>query len=60
MPKYDVEVTVNFMYEVEADSYAEAEEQGWKWEDYAMHGIVYEITATEQYAPIDEEDDEDA
>jgi hypothetical protein len=60
MPKYDVEVTVNFMFEVEADNIAEAEAEGWKWEDYAMFGEVYNISVDEQYTPIEEEDDEDA
>jgi hypothetical protein len=65
MPNYDVEVTVRFMYEVEADSIAEAEEQGWNWEDYAMFGEVYDIDATEQYHypedgnDFDVEEDED-
>lgn len=58
MPKYDVEVTVNFMYEVEADNIAEAEAQGWHWEDYPMFGEVYDISVSEQY--IDGDDDEDA
>jgi hypothetical protein len=57
MPKYDVEVTVNFSYEVEADSIIEAEMQGWKWEDYPMFGEVYDISVSEQY--ISEEEDED-
>jgi len=56
MPKYDVEVTVKFSYEVEADSIAEAEQEGWKWEDYAMFGEVYSIDVDEQYTPLDEED----
>ena len=58
MPTYDIKVVVEFNYEVEADSIAEAEEQGWKWEDYAMYGEVYSIDADEQYIPSDEEDDE--
>ena len=57
MPKYDVEVTVKFMYEVEADNIAEAEEQGWKWEDYPMFAEVYEINVDEQY-PIGDDEDE--
>jgi CRISPR/Cas system-associated exonuclease Cas4 (RecB family) len=60
MPKYDVEVTVNFMYEVEADSIIEAEMQGWNWEDYPMFSEVYNISVDEQYIPLDEEDDDDA
>ena len=58
MPKYDVEVTVNFMYEVEADSIIEAEMQGWKWEDYTMHSEVYDISVSEQYISEDEDDDD--
>lgn len=56
MPRYDVKVLVEFNYEVEADNIAEAEEQGWKWEDYPMFGEVYSIDADEQYVS-DEEDD---
>jgi len=59
MPKYDVEVTVNFSYEVEADSIAEAEEQGWNWEEYPMFGEVYNISVDEQYIPLDEEDEDE-
>jgi len=59
MPKYDVEVTVKFIYEVEADSIAEAEQEGWKWEDYTMHSEVYEITVDEQYHyPNDDDENE--
>ena len=57
MPNYNVEVTVNFMYEVEADSPQEAEAQGWNWEDYNMFGEVYDISVSEQYIS-EEEDDE--
>jgi hypothetical protein len=54
MPNYNVEVTVNFMYEVEADSPQEAEAQGWNWEDYNMFGEVYSIDVSE----IGEDEDE--
>jgi len=47
LPSYDVEVTVNFMYEVEADSREEAEQEGWNWEEYPMFGEVYSIDVTE-------------
>ena len=57
MPNYNVEVTVNFMYEVEADSPQEAEEQGWHWEDYNMFGEVYDISVSEQYITEDDEDE---
>ena len=57
MPKYDVEVTVKFMYEVEADNIAEAEAEGWKWEDYTMHSEAYSIDVDEQYVTEDDEDE---
>jgi hypothetical protein len=56
MPKYDVEVIVHFNYEVEADNIAEAEEQGWHWEDYPMFAEVYDIQVDEQYTSGDEDD----
>lgn len=56
MPKYDVEVTVKFMYEVEADNIAEAEKEGWNWEDYPQFAEVYDIQVDEQY--VTEEDDD--
>ena len=59
MPKYDVEVTVKFSYEVEADNIAEAEAQGWNWEEYPMFGEVYSIDVDEQYIPLDEEDEDE-
>jgi hypothetical protein len=57
MPIYDVKVVVEYMYEVEADNEAEAEEQGWHYEDYAYSGEVYSIEIDEQ--PEEEEDEED-
>jgi proline racemase len=57
MPIYDVKVVVEYMYEVEADNEAEAEEQGWMYEDYAYSGEVYSIKVDEQEE--DEEDEED-
>ena len=59
MPKYDVEVTVKLSYEVEADSIAQAEEEGWKWENYTMHSEVYAIDVDEQYHYSDEEEQEE-
>ena len=55
MPKYDVMVTVNYYYEVEADNDAEAEKLGWMYEDHPYSAEVNEITVSEQ----DEEEDED-
>ena len=57
MPKYDVKVLVEFNYEVDAESIAEAEEQGWHWEDYTMHSEVYDISVSEQYITEDDEDE---
>jgi len=57
MPKYDVEVTVKFNYEVEADNIAEAEAEGWKWEDYTNFSEVYAIDVDEQYVTEDDEDE---
>jgi hypothetical protein len=48
MATYDVKVVVTYMYEVEADSEKEAEEQGWHYEDYAYSGEVYSIDVEEQ------------
>ena len=59
MPKYDVRVLVEFNYEVEADNIAEAEQQGWNWEDYAMFAEVYSIDVDEQYVPLDGEDEDE-
>ena len=50
MPMYDLKVTVEYNYEVEADSAKEAEEQGWMYEDYAYSGEVYSIEIDEQVA----------
>jgi len=54
MPNYRIQVTVNFDYEIEADNEADAEEQGWKWEDYTPWSDVYSIDVEEL-----EEDEED-
>ena len=54
MPKYEVDVTVRFRYEVDADNATAAEEQGWKWEDYPMFGEVYDISVDELYEPQDD------
>jgi hypothetical protein len=54
MPMYDIKVVVEYMYEVEAENEAEAEEQGWHYEDYAYSGEVYSIDVDEK----PEEDEE--
>ena len=55
MPKYDVEVTVHFNFEVEADNIAEAEQEGWNWEDYTHFAEVYDIQVDEQYVSGEDE-----
>lgn len=54
MATYRVLVTVNFDYEVEADSAEEAREKGWEWEDHRYASEVFEITAE-----LQEDEDED-
>lgn len=56
MPKYNVRVVVEYQYEVEADNKKEAEEQGWKYEDYSGFAEVDEIEVEE--VEDDEEEDE--
>jgi hypothetical protein len=56
MATYDVKVIVEYMYEVEADSPEEAEEQGWAYEDYRHFGDVYSIDVTQ--TSDDEDEDE--
>ena len=55
MTQYYVKVRVDLEYEVEADSYEEAQEQGWRWEDYTMFSEVYSIDVEE----LDEEDEDE-
>ena len=57
MATYEVNVRVDFSYEVEAEDEAAAEEQGWHWEDYAHFSDVYSINVTQ--TSDDEEEDED-
>ena len=57
MATYEVNVRVDYSYEVEADSEQEAEEQGWHYEDYAHFADVYSINVTQ--TSDDEEEDEE-
>lgn len=57
MPTYDVKVIVEYNYEVEAENQAEAEEQGWAYEDYRGFAEVYSIDVYEQ--PEEEEDEDE-
>ncbi len=56
MATYYVKTIVEFSAEVEADSEAEAEEIGWKWEDELHYDGVYSIDVE---LLDDEEDEED-
>lgn len=44
---YYVKVVVHYEYKVEAEDEAQAEEQGWAYEDYAYNGSVYSISVEE-------------
>lgn len=61
MAKYDIKVIVEYNYEVDADSYEDAEAQGWKYEDYAHFGSVYSIDVSEDDSEwiMDEEDEDE-
>lgn len=56
MATYDIKVTVEYQYEVEADTYEQAEQEGWNYENYSHFAEVYSIEIDEQ--PEDEEEDE--
>jgi hypothetical protein len=58
MPIYDLKVTVEYNYEVEAENEAAAEELGWHYEDYGFTAEVYSIEVDEQ--PEDEEDEDES
>ena len=45
--RYMVKVMVEYTYEVEADSRAEAEVEGWNYENYRYNGSVYDIEVEE-------------
>lgn len=55
MSKYEVSVTVQYFYEVEAESTEAAEEMGWQYEDYPYAAEVYSIEVEE----LEDEEDED-
>ena len=55
MPMYDIKVIVEYMYEVEAENEAQAEEQGWHYEDYAYSGEVYSIKVIK----VDEQEEDE-
>lgn len=57
MSKYEVKVIIEYNYEVEADSYEEAEQEGWKYENYRHHGEVVSIDVTEDESDWIEDDE---
>lgn len=59
MNEYELKVTVEYEYTVEADSWEDAEKMGWKYEDHAYSASVYSIDVTEIEPEEDEEDDDD-
>lgn len=48
MPTFDVKVIVEYNYEVEAETEADAEQAGWDYEEYPYSGEVYSIEVEEQ------------
>lgn len=47
MTTYNIKVIVEYNYKVEADTEEDAEEYGWKYEDYRHFGEVYSIDVQE-------------
>jgi hypothetical protein len=43
MATYKVNVRIDLEYEVECDNEADAEAQGWMWEEYLQYSEVYSI-----------------
>lgn len=56
MARYEVQVIVEYNYEVEATSKEDAERQGWEYEDYKFNSEVSDINVSEME---DEDDDEE-
>jgi hypothetical protein len=56
MSNYELTVTVTYTYQVEADSYEEAHEQGHDYEDYLYTADLMKIHVAE--LEDDEEDEE--
>ena len=53
---YSVRVMVEYIYDVEANSYDEASELGWDYENYPYSASVYSIDVDE--LPEEDEDNE--
>lgn len=56
MTRFQVTTTVEYTYDVEADSEYEAEQYGWKYEDYHYTAEVQDIAVYEY--PEEEQDGE--
>ena len=59
MKTYKLIVTVEYVYEVEAESAEEAEEMGWNYEEYAYDAEVYSIRVDEIEEEEEEEEEKD-
>ena len=57
MAKYDIEVVVSYMYEVDAEDDLEAEKEGWNYENYKHFAQVDSIKI--EMIEKDEEEDEE-
>lgn len=55
MATWDVRVLVEYSYEVEADSFEEAEKQGWEYEEYYYTAQVDSIDVEEQEEEAEDE-----
>lgn len=57
MATWNVKVVVEYEYEVEADTYEEAEKQGWEYEEYYYTGQVDSIEVDELDSDEGEDDE---
>jgi hypothetical protein len=56
MSVWRITTTVNYTYEVEADTEQEATAEGWRYEDHRGHAEVYDISV--EKISEDEEENE--
>ena len=57
--RYSVKVVVEYYYDVECENAAQAEEEGWKYEDYPYSAEVYSIDVNLEEEDIYGEEPED-
>jgi len=55
--RYSIKVTVEVEYEVDAESWDDAEKEGYNWEEHRHHASVYSIDVTQE-TDNDEDDPE--